>query len=386
MKITAVEPILLGATLPPDQPIRWSGGELLVLPTLLVQVQTDEGLSGLGDCYALGCFAPEAGAAIVRHFETALLGQDPREVERLCLRLWRSSLYWGRSGAGVGVISTIENALWDIKGKALGHPVHALLGGAVHEKLPLYASGGLERPDDELAAELRGYVAEGFGTVKIRIGYNAERDRAKVALAREVLGPGVRLGVDAVQGHNPEPWSAAEAIRVARAIEAFDIAWFEEPCANYDYDGYATVRQATRMPISGGESSSTIHEFRHFFSRGALDIAQPDAVSAGGIAECLRIAALADAHGVKIAPHAWGTAACNMANYHFGFATPNCVALEYPTYGNPLRDALLVEPLQIVEGHLLPPRVPGLGVHLPDEVRARYPYQPGTQARMRRGT
>ena len=386
MRITAVEPVILAARLPPDQPIRWSGGEARSLPTLLVEVSTDEGLRGLGDCYALGCFAPEAGAAIVRHFERSLLGQDPRDVQGLCLRLWRSSLYWGRSGAGVAVVSTIENALWDLKGQALGQPVHRLLGGPLHDRLPLYASGGLERPEEELAAELRGYRAEGFRVVKIRIGYDPRRDRAKVALAREVLGPDVRLAVDAVQGHNPEPWTAAEAIRVARAIAEFDLAWFEEPCANYDYDGYAAVRRAGGIPVSGGESSSTIHEFRHFFDRQALDIAQPDAVSAGGIGECLRIAALAQAHGVQVNPHAWGTAACNLANYHFGFAVPNCGLLEYPTYGNPLRDALLVEPLRIVDGCLEPPTAPGLGVRLTDEIRETYRDSPEERLTMRRGS
>jgi L-alanine-DL-glutamate epimerase-like enolase superfamily enzyme len=298
MRITAVDPILLGATLPPDRPIRWSGGEATVLPTLLIQVHTDEGLSGLGDCYAIGCFSPEVGAGIARYFEAQLVGEDPLHVERLTRQLWHRSLYWGRSGAGIAVISTIENALWDIKGQALGQPVHALIGGVVHARLPLYASGGLDCPDDQFVEELRQYKADGFRTVKIRIGHDVERDRAKIQLARETLGASIRLAVDAVQGHNPDPWSAADAIRVGRAIEEFDIAWFEEPCANYDYDGYATVRRAVRMPVSGGESSYTIHEFRHFFDRGALDIAQPDAVSSGGIVECLRIAALAATHGV----------------------------------------------------------------------------------------
>jgi L-alanine-DL-glutamate epimerase-like enolase superfamily enzyme len=384
MKITAVEPVILSATLPPDRPVSWSGGETPALPTLLVQVHTDEGLSGLGDCYALGSFAPEVGAAIVDHFASALIGQDPRAVGRLSKDLWYSSLYWARSGAGIAVISTIENALWDIKGQALGQPVHMLLGGPVHERLPIYASGGLDQPDDLLARELREYVAAGFQMVKIRIGHDVARDRAKVALARETLGPGIRLGVDAVQGHNPEPWSAAEAIEVGRAIAEYDIAWFEEPCANYDYDGYRTVRQAVPMPVTGGESSYTIHEFRHFFSRGALDVAQPDVVSSGGIAECQRIAALADAYGVQIVPHSWGTAACNLANYHFAFATLNCPRLEYPTYGNPLRDELLIEPVKIVDGALLPPTAPGLGVRLTEEIRAKYRYVPATRTRMRR--
>lgn len=385
MKITRVEPVLLSVPLPEGNRVRWSGGEIDVLPTFLVRIHTNAGLCGLGDSYGVGLFAPGVARALVEYYAPMLEGADPMDVARLTNELYMRSLFWGRSGAPVSIISTIENALWDIKGQALGVPVYQLLGGAAHARLPIYASGGLDRPPEGTRRELEGYVEQGFRAIKIRIGHDPQRDRAKVALARQTVGDGVQLMVDAVQGHNPRPWSSSQALTSARAIEEFRPAWLEEPCAAYDYEGYAEVRQGTTIPIAGGESSTMLYEFRHFFDRAALDIAQPDAVHAGGILECLRIAALAEASGVRIAPHAWGSAVCLMANYHFGFVARNCAYLEYPTFGNPLRDELLTTPLRIEDGHLLPPEAPGLGVRLPDSVLERYPYRPDQGVTMRRG-
>jgi L-alanine-DL-glutamate epimerase-like enolase superfamily enzyme len=385
MKITRVEPILLSVPLPAGRGVRWSGGEIDVLPTVLVRVHTDAGLSGLGDSYGVGIFAPTVARALIEHYEPMLTGEDPMDVARLTDALYTRSLFWGRSGAAVSIVSTIENALWDIAGQALGVPVYQLLGGAAHQRLPIYASGGLDRSPEETRAELEGYVDQGFRAIKVRIGHDPARDRAKVKLARRTVGDGITLMVDAVQGHNPRPWSAAQALASARAIEEFEPAWLEEPCAAYDYQGYAEVRRGTTIPIAGGESSTMVHEFRHFFDAEALDVAQPDAVHAGGILECLRIAALAEVAGVRIAPHAWGSAVCLLANYHAGFATRNCAYVEYPTFGNPLRDELLVEPLRIEDGYLLPPRAPGLGVRLPEDLPSRYPYRPDAGITMRRG-
>ncbi len=385
MKITKVEGILLSAPLPPEHVVRWSGGEIAVAHAALVQIHTDDGLTGLGDTYAGGWFYPVAAKALLEHFEPLLVGEDPRNVARLAHGLWARSQYWGRVGAAVNAISAIENALWDIAGKARGVPVWQLLGGLAHHSLPLYASGGLEKPREQTIAELRGYVGHGFRAVKIRVSTDLARAVEKVRLCRETLGPEVQLMVDAVMGSHPEPWSAKDAIRFARAIEPYDIAWLEEPCAAYDVEGYAAVRQATPIPVSGGETSYTIHEFRRFFDAGALDIVQPDACTSGGLLECTRIAALAAARGVQVAPHAWGSAATVLANLHWAFVTPNVFIQEYPTWGFPLRDALLAAPLAITNGAIAPPAAPGLGVELRPDVRERYAWRGGTGATMRRG-
>ncbi len=385
MKITKVEGILLSVPLPPEHVVRWSGGEMAIAHAALVQVHTDDGLTGLGDTYAGGWFYPQAAKALLEHFEPLLVGEDPFDVGRIAHGLWAKSLYWGRVGAAVNAISAIENALWDLVGKAHGVPVWQLLGSLAHRTLPLYASGGLEKPREQTVAELRGYVRAGFRAVKIRVSTDLERAVEKVRLCRETLGRKVQLMVDAVMGSHPEPWSAKDAIRFARAIEPYDVAWLEEPCAAWDLEGHAAVRRATTIPVAAGETSYGLQEYRRFFDAGALDIVQPDACTSGGMLECTKIAALASAHAVRVAPHAWGSAATVMANLHWAFTRPSVFIHEYPTWGFPLRDELLVEPLVIRDGMVAPPTAPGLGVQLMPEIRERYPWRGGVGATMRRG-
>ena len=383
MKINRVETVLLSAK--PAEEIRWSGGVLTTVHAGLVQVHTDEGVTGLGDTYT-ALFAPHAVRGIVESLEPLLIGEDPTQVAALFQKMCSKTLFWGRVGAGMSVIGAIETALWDILGKVRGLPVYELLGGKVHQTLPLYASGGLEKPLEQVVEEVTEYRRAGFKAVKIRIGMGRAHDLRKIEKVREALGDDMELMVDAVQGHNPEPWSAGEAIQAGLAMEPFRLRWFEEPCAATDYEGYARVRQRLSTPISGGESSTAIHEFRNFFQAGALDIVQPDVAHAGGILECRKIAALAQSYGVGVVPHSWSSSVCLAGNYHFAFATANCAYLEYPTWGYPLRDELFVEPLRIVDGYAYPPTAPGLGVELTKEIRRKYAFNQESGAVMQRAT
>jgi L-alanine-DL-glutamate epimerase-like enolase superfamily enzyme len=382
MKITDISAILLTV---PVAEIRWAGGVANAVPTTLIQVNTDEGFSGLGEVYC-GMFVPAVVPPLVDHFRARLLGMDPLQIPRVWNKMYGTSLFWGRAGVAVAVMSAIENALWDIAGKAAGLPVYRLLGGLSHESLPVYASGGLDKSADAFTAELQEYKGKGFRAVKIRIGHGVQSDSERVCLAREVLGPEIKIMVDAVQGHNPEPWQASTAIAVAHAIEGYDITWFEEPCVASDPDAYARVRDSTCIPIAGGESCTCTQEFRGFFEADALDIVQPDVAHAGGILACRAVAAVAQVHGVQLAPHSWGTGALLAATYHFGFATSNCQILEYPTWDNPLRDELLVRPFDIREGLIYPSDLPGLGVELREETIAKYPYNANEQLMIRRTT
>ncbi len=380
MKITGIETVLLSAQ--PSEPIRWSGGVIRCVHAALVEVHTDEGLTGLGETYT-GIFAPHAVPGIVRSLEPLLVGEDPTQVAPLYHKMRSKTLFWARVGAGISVIGAIETALWDILGKVRGAPVYELLGGKVHEQLPVYASGGLEKPIEETVQEMLEYKRQGLKAVKVRIGMGLEKDVIKVRQVREALGPDVVLMVDAVQGHNPSPWSAGEAVRVGRALEPFDVYWFEEPCAATDYAGYAHVRHHLTIPVAGGESSTSIHEFRRFFEASALDIVQPDTAHAGGIIECQKVAALAESYGVRVALHSWASSVVLAPNYHLAFATPGCSFLEYPTWGYPLRDELFIEPLRIVDGCLYPPSAPGLGIELRNEVRRKYAFRDETGVTMR---
>jgi len=380
MKITALEPILLTAPLGTGQ-VNWSGGSLSKVNLTLVRVHTDEGITGLGETYG-GLFAPQTAITIMEHFSSLVIDQDPFNITGIWQRLWAGSLFWGRNGMAVSVLSAIEMALWDIKGKALGVPAWQLLGGLAHQSLPVYASGGLDASPEAFAAELSGYAETGFRAVKFRIGHGPVKDAQKAELARRTVGDDFTLMTDAVMGHNPNPWRSADAVAVADALKDYSLAWFEEPCSATDYQGYADVRAKARMPIAGGESSVTIHEFKHFFDRGALDIAQPDAGHCGGMWEFLRIANLADAYGVRVVPHAWGSGPLILANLHCAFANPATFMFEFPTIHNPLRLELLVEPLVMHDGVVDPPSAPGLGVELPDDLVERYPFELGTEVRM----
>jgi L-alanine-DL-glutamate epimerase-like enolase superfamily enzyme len=374
LRVAEVEPVLLSHRYAEEQ--SWSGGRLPGFTAGLVRVRSEDGLTGVGETY-MGNFAPEVVLALVRYYSPFLVGRDASDIAgawELCTARTR---YWGRTGVSISVLSGIEAALWDLCGKAVGKPVVELLGGPAHDELSGYASGGMAGSLDELGAELAGYVERGFRAAKIRIGVSPEADDAKTEAARAALGPGLALAADAVQGSNPRPWSADEAIACGRRLERHDLAWFEEPCAATDIAGYAACRRALDIPIAGAESTTTVAELSRFLEADALDLAQPDASHIGGVLEARRAGALAEAHGVEVAMHAWGGGPCVMANVHAGFATPACRWLELPTNPNPLIEALLVEPLELDDGRLRAPRAPGLGVELTPELEERYPYQPG---------
>ncbi len=383
VKIVSIESILLSVPLEGEKAARWSGGEMSVANASMVRVRTECGLEGIGDTYSGGWFYPEAAGAMIRQFEALLLGEDPRNVPMLTRKMTSSCKYWGRVGAAINAISAIENALWDIAGKDANVPVWKLIGGLANEKLEYYASAGLEKPDELMAEEMKGYVRDGVPGVKIRTSTDLTRAVDKVARCRELLGPDIKLMVDAVMGSHPDPWDFKTALRFARAIEEFDVAWLEEPCAADDYEGMAELRAVSPVAISGGETLFGLKEFSHLINRRCVDIIQPDACTSGGISECLRIAGAAAMNNITVVPHAWGSSATVMANVHWAFAAPNVRLQEFPTWGFPLRDELMVEPMRFEDGCILPPMAPGLGVNLTEEVIETYAWKSGGGAHVR---
>jgi L-alanine-DL-glutamate epimerase-like enolase superfamily enzyme len=374
MKITDVRPILL------THPYGVEGGHIGQRSACFVEVVTDEGLCGLGETYA-GVYVPELAASIVEFFRPYLVGLDaiPNRVYRIAYRL---SSYFGRTGLTVMVLSAIENALWDIAGKAREVPVYELLGGAVHDRLPLYASAGTPTLTiEQLRIQAAAAKAQGYRGYKLRANfftYQPEVEAERVAAVREVLGPNIALALDAVQSFNLQPWSIKQVARMLRLLEPYDLAWAEEMLPPFDPLPYAELRRLTPIPISGGEGITTAQQFEQWLRAGAFDLAQPDATVIGGIAEARRACESAAAHGVPVAFHVWGSAPTIAANYQLAFTTPNCVMLERPFMNNPLDTELLVEPLRTEDGHVLPPTASGLGVWLTEEVRRKYAYAPGS--------
>ncbi len=377
MKIVDIQPVLLTA------PYGIEGAHIGRRSTCLVEVHTDEGLTGLGETYA-GVYVPEIAAAIVDFFKPYLLGLEADNPNLVYRVAYRASSYFGRTGLTVMVLSGIENALWDIAGKARGVPVHVLLGGAVHDRLPLYASGGTPTLSlEELAAQASAAKAQGFRGFKMRanfFAYQPEVEAGRLAVVREAVGPEMLLALDAVQSFNLQPWSVKQVLRMLDILAPYDLAWVEEILPPFDPLPYAELRALARTPISGGEGITTAAQFEQWLRAGAFDIAQPDATIIGGIGEARRACEAASTHGVKVALHVWGGAPALSANYQLGLTVPNCFVLERPFMSNPLETELLVEPLVVEDGCLRPPAAPGLGVHLTEEVREKYAYVPGSSS------
>jgi L-alanine-DL-glutamate epimerase-like enolase superfamily enzyme len=348
----------------------------------LIEVETDEGISGVGETYA-GVYAPEAVAALVAQLVHDLVGQDALDTLAIWQRMRHATYYWGRLGLSQSTIGGIETALWDLKGKALGRPVYELLGGKRHDALLAYASGGNDKPFAELERELRGYLDAGYRAVKIRINnLTLAQIEEKVAFCRQVLGSDVGLAVDAVQGTAARPWSVKTAVAMAKAIEPYDLLWIEEPAEVTNYAGFAEIRRQIATPVAGGESVTSLQEAERYLEAGALDLFQPDAGVIGGIGVFRRVAELCERAFLPVAAHAWASGVGVMANYHAAFASPNCTTIELPSVPNPLRDELLAEPLTLTNGTIAAPTGPGLGVVLPDDLEERYPYRPGSVYRI----
>jgi L-alanine-DL-glutamate epimerase-like enolase superfamily enzyme len=376
MKITAVRASWLRARIPPERAHVSDFGRNDSFNTCLVEVETDAGLVGLGEAKVgvgnLGNYA--AVVTLIREeLAPALVGQDARDITRLwetlyagtrhhyALREGRTFPTVGRRGITMSAISGVDIALWDLLGQSLGQPVWRLLGGMTRDRVPAYASGGWA-PVGQIGKQLLQYVERGHRAVKMRVGLqdrSVDDSAARVREVRETLGPDVGIMVDA---HGT--WSVRDAQRFAHKVEPYDLGWIEEPVSPENVRGQAEVRASTDIPIAAGESEQTRFAFRELIEARAVDICQPDLAIAGGITETLRIAALAAAHELTVAPHLWGGAVLFAAGLHLCIAVPNANLVEFSRGENPLLNELTEEGFELVDGHVLAPTRPGLGLTL----------------------
>ncbi len=385
MKITGVRAIPMSDPVPPERQHRTDLGTKVKNDAVLVMVETDEGLTGVGA--SLG--SPTALRAIVEYdLAPTLLGEDPMYSERLYEKMysgsrWKPALERGHSQPGEGrrgvtmeAVAGLDIAIWDVKAKFMGVPIYQALGAA-RDQVRAYGSGGWA-PGDEAEAEMAGYAARGFSAVKMRVvgrdGFSIENTLRRVAAARRGIGPDVELMVDA---HGS--LDVSTAIRLARRLEEYDLAWFEEPVSPDDHPGLAEVRRSTTIPIASGEREFTRFDFEDLFLHRAVDIAQPDIARAGGFTEIRRIAAMASARGIKLAPHAWGSGVLFAASIHMAMAAQNCHILEVSQGYMPMMFELFQEPYDIRDGTVHAPRGPGLGFTLRDDVFERFEHIPGPE-------
>ena len=385
MKITSVRAIPMSDPVPEERQHRTDLGTKVKSDAVLILVDTDDGLTGMGA--SLG--SPETVSAIVKHdLAPALLGEDPIYSELLWEKMyngsrWKPALERGHSqpsearrGVTLEAIAGVDIAIWDVKAQAFGVPVYHALG-AVRDSVRGYGSGGWA-PGDEAEQEMAGYAAKGFTAVKMRVvghdGFSIENTVRRVAAARRGIGKDVELMVDA---HGS--LDVSTAIRLARELEPYDVAWFEEPISPDDHPGLAEVRRSTVIPIATGEREFTRFDFEDLFNHRALDIAQPDVARAGGLTEIRRIAAMASAKGIRLAPHAWGSGVLFAASLHMAMSAPNCHILEVSQGYMPMMNELFNEPYDIRDGTVYAPQTPGLGFTLRDDVFDRFEYVPGPE-------
>ena len=385
MKITDIRAIPMSDPVPEERRHRTDLGTKVKSDAVLILVDTDDGLTGMGA--SLG--SPETVSAIVKYdLAPALLGEDPMYSELLWEKMyngsrWKPALERGHSqpsearrGVTLEAIAGVDIAIWDAKSQALGVPVYHALG-AVRDSVRGYGSGGWA-PGDEAEQEMAGYASKGFTAVKMRVvgrdGFSVENTVRRVSAARRGIGDDVELMVDA---HGS--LDVSTAIRLARELEPFDIAWFEEPISPDDHPGLAEVRRSTVIPIATGEREFTRFDFEDLFNHRALDIAQPDVARAGGLTEIRRIAAMASAKGIRLAPHAWGSGVLFAASLHMAMSAPNCHILEVSQGYMPMMNELFKEPYDIRDGIVHAPQRPGLGFTLRDDVFDRFEYIPGPE-------
>lgn len=345
---------------------------------VLVKVETIDGLHGWGEG-TLEYREPTVAEAI-GELMRGLKGRDAHDIEDWWQAAYRDA-YWRGGAVLTSALSAVEMALWDIKGKALGVPVYQLLGGRVRSSVPCYANAwfaGAREPaqfaEKAIAAVELGYKAlkwDPFGAA-FRTLSPAELTRSLgvVEAVREAVGSRAEL---LIEGHGR--FELPSAVRIARALEDYDIGWFEEPLIPGNLESYARLRRASSVPIALGERLYTRWDFREVFEKGVADFVQPDVSHAGGILELRKIAAMAETWQVSFCPHNPSGPVANAATLQLAACCPNFLYLETMATDVPWRSQVAVERCRLVQGEMSIPDAPGLGVEIDESALVRFPYQ-----------
>lgn len=367
MKITAVEPLVLGTS--------WRN-------LIFLKVRTDEGLVGIGECTLQNREEGVLGylqGAVRRH----VIGTDPFNIEDLWLRMYRNE-FWRGGVIATTVMSGIEIACWDIIGKTVGQPLWRLLGGRCHEKIKAYANAWytVERKPEEFAKRVKVVLDKGYKALKVDpFGPGAleisrqEKVRSVelVAAIRDVVGPDVEIFIE-MHGR----FSAATAIELARMLEPYKPGWIEEPCPPEDIPSLKKVAERVNIPVATGERYFTRYGFREVLETGAPDIIQADIIHAGGFLEMKKIAAMADVRSMLMAPHNSNGPVSTAASVHLDFCTTNFKVQEcFDDFSETwVREAVPGCPVPR-DGYFYPPEKPGLGIELNEELLKQHPYREG---------
>lgn len=367
MIIRAIVPVMLRYT--PTHPPRDALAGIPFRDVFLVRVETDEGISGIGEGFALGSLG-SLNAIVEEVLRPLLVGEDPCRIDYLWDKMYSQTFRFGRRGIVLAAISAIDIALWDILGKQSGLPVYKLLGGA-KEGLPPYASGGYYQEGKDitgLVEEALHYKSLGYRAMKMKVGgASLQEDLDRIRAVREAIGPEMDLAIDANNA-----WDYPSALRVGRECDKLGLLFFEEPLSSDFLHLSKHLNQAIDVPVAGYETELTRFGMRDYIAQGGIDIVQTDAIWTGGISEMRRIGVLAGAWGMPVIPHFSASAVSLAANLHAGCSLNNASLFEYTLDDNPLRDDLLLDPIIFRQGVLHPSNAPGLGIELNPDVVQRY--------------
>ena len=343
---------------------------------LFVRTETDDGIVGWGEAFSVG---PDlAVAATIDHLKEWIVGDDPRDIERLWATMYQG-LRFPPGSVGLAAISGIEHTLWDISAKALGLPVYRLLGGRVRDRVRVYQ--GCSGPTPEKAAEKATALVEQYGYTALKMSPFPPDEHLKpwnqvlregpkhMAAVREAVGDDVDIGLD-VHAKVFEPMRALE---LARAVEPYNPFFFEEPIRPEGIREMAWLRRKSPIPIATGEALYAKFQFNDLLRQQAADIIQPDVCVCGGLMEMKKIAAIAEGHDVVVAPHNPMGPLAGAINLHFAVSTTNFLVLEYRAHDEGLWRELVKDPWAPVDGHLEIPDAPGWGLEIDEDALTRYP-------------
>ena len=376
MKITHIETLCLSRMHEPERQWVTAKYRTVKADCAIVVIHTDKGLTGIGEASAYGW--PLMIRDWVAWLAPGLIGRDPTDG---------SIVPHPNGGARAydAAVAGIDCALWDLRGKIAGQRVADMLRPGAPDRVRLYASSGCrydwrERPE-QLIEEALDYIAQGFTAMKFRIGTEWAWDGVTVdrflGLVRELvqeIDGRMELMLDGNCRFTEE-----QALAVALELDRLGFTWFEEPISWENIDGYARLCAVVDMPITGGESFTTLERFRPFLDKRAYDIVQPDAALCG-ITEAMRIAEVAYSYGLDTCPHSWHNGLMAMEHAHYVAALPNPRMLELCMIQGPLQWAILADPPVIENGDLILPDKPGFGVELAEDLEARFPYIEGHYA------
>ena len=336
--------------------------------SVLVRIRTDTGLEGIGEADS----SPEVVKAIVdapfSHniacgLREVLIGQNPLETSRLWQSMLRRTMYFGRSSATITAMAAVDMALWDLKGKHFGEPIHRLLGGKQHDRIKAYASILFGRDGRETADIGRGFVERGYRAVKFGwepMGQSEAVDLDLVRGARDGIGDGTLL-IDAGC-----VWDARTGLRRAQAFAEYGIEWLEEPLRPDDYDGYAWLRDRSPVPIAAGEEECGREAFRPLIDRRALDVYQVD-LARNGFTDAIYIRDRVEEIGARLCNHCYTSPVTVAAGLHWLATCRDAFIYEDCVEDSPLRHELTIEKVQAEDGWIVVPDRPGLGVTLDED-------------------